>query len=1033
MTVDPLEPNPALWSLLFHGAPDAMSISDLDTGVYLDVNDAFLALFGQPREAVVGQSSLELGVWADSDGREPFLKELEAQGRVGNLPLRWRDPSGRLRLLEIAAQPVKAFGRSCLLASARDRTDKLIHEGIAEARLRLQAFAEAHSLRELLQATLDEAGELVDSPIGFYHFMEADQRTLRLQAWSTRTEREFCKAEGHGAHYGVDQAGVWVDCVRERRPVIHNDYAALPHKRGLPPGHAAVVRELVVPVIRGGRIMAILGVGNKPSPYGDLDVEAVRQLADQAWDIVERKMAEESLRSSEALFRAVFDSAPLGICYADLEGRFLRTNRRMADILGRPQEALQGLSYSDITHPEDLERDQWLVQSCLAGERSTFEMEKRYLRPDGSVVWVRLTVALVRDETGLPRMFVGQVEDITERRQVALELQASERRFRGLFEALKEGFALHEILTDETGKPIDYRFLEVNAAFEAMTGIPRSKWIGRRVKEILPTTEAVWIENYGRVALTGEPWEIEEFSRDLGRWYQVMAFSPAPRHFAVLTTDITSRKQAEADMAARAQERQVLLSAASVARVVPFSLDEEHGFVHLAESVLEVLGQPAIQFRRHPQRFRELLRAEDRPLLDQALAQARAGGLGVFEASLKRGEKQVIWTRWTLAAEGREIHGVIQDLTESHELQAQLLQSQKLESLGTMLSGITHDFNNLLMSILGYAEVLKALPDLPPPAQRGLEVINRAAQRGKGLVEQLLRFTRKSRTDRAEHDLNATAQEVQTLLLLSLEKRIRLNLELDPELPQVMVDAGQIHQVLMNLATNARDAIPGEGCITIRSGMEILSGAETQTFHRPPGAYVYLEVEDTGAGMNREVLARVFEPFFTTKPVGKGTGLGLSVVHGIVEAHRGILRCNSEPGRGTRFRVLLPVVATESLEAEGASPLPGILLLAEAGPAREEALRLLDELGYPVVLEGEPLSLIARHGLQPFGVVLLEAGRQELWAQLHKPLRTAALVGLVADPSQPWPGHAAPVALLRWPLQAQEFIQTLTRILGARD
>jgi len=147
-----------------------------------------------------------------------------------------------------------------------------------------------------MQQALDEIGLITHSPIGFYHFVKADQKTLSLQAWSTRTREEFCTAEGAGRHYSLDQAGVWVDCVYQRRPVIHNDYAALPHRQGMPPGHAEVRRELVVPTLRQGRIVSVLGVGNKPTAYDDQDVAVVSYVADIVWTLVERKRAQEALR-----------------------------------------------------------------------------------------------------------------------------------------------------------------------------------------------------------------------------------------------------------------------------------------------------------------------------------------------------------------------------------------------------------------------------------------------------------------------------------------------------------------------------------------------------------------------------------------------------------------------------------------------------------------------------------------------------------------------------------------------------------------
>jgi len=169
-------------------------------------------------------------------------------------------------------------------------------ESIMQARLRLLECANSHSLDEFLTATLDEIEALTGSTIGFYHFLESDQKTLSLQNWSTNTLKSICTASGKGSHYDIAQAGVWVDCVNERRPIIHNDYAFLPHRKGLPEGHAPIVRELVAPVFRGNLIKAIIGVGNKSNNYKINDIEIVSQLGDLSWDIVERKRAEEKVK-----------------------------------------------------------------------------------------------------------------------------------------------------------------------------------------------------------------------------------------------------------------------------------------------------------------------------------------------------------------------------------------------------------------------------------------------------------------------------------------------------------------------------------------------------------------------------------------------------------------------------------------------------------------------------------------------------------------------------------------------------------------
>ena len=175
-------------------------------------------------------------------------------------------------------------------------------ESILQTRLRLIQFAITHTLDELLQTTLDEVEVLTGSTIGYFHFLEAEQRMFILKAWSTNTVQNMCTAANSNGHYPVDQAGVWADCVRLRRPVIHNDYPALLHRKGLPEGHAPILREIAVPILRGDKIVAILGMGNKPRDYTPRDIELVSTLADFAWDIVEHQQAEDALRKSEEKF-----------------------------------------------------------------------------------------------------------------------------------------------------------------------------------------------------------------------------------------------------------------------------------------------------------------------------------------------------------------------------------------------------------------------------------------------------------------------------------------------------------------------------------------------------------------------------------------------------------------------------------------------------------------------------------------------------------------------------------------------------------
>ena len=289
--------------LLLQGAAlevsaNAIVIADRE-GIIQWANPAFTKLTGYtiPHE-VFGRNPRDLVKSGKQDQR--FYKKLWETILSGNPwhgELVNRRKDGTFYNEEMTITPLMKSGGeiSHFIAIKQDITERKQAEGLIEARLRLIEFAANHSVDELLVKTLDEVCEITDSPIGFYHFVEADQKTLTLQAWSTRTMQEYCKIEGKGLHYDMDLAGVWVDCLRQRQPVVHNDYSALPHRRGLPQGHAELVRELVVPIFREGLIVAILGIGNKTQNYTEKDIEIVSYFADIAWEISERKQAEVAI------------------------------------------------------------------------------------------------------------------------------------------------------------------------------------------------------------------------------------------------------------------------------------------------------------------------------------------------------------------------------------------------------------------------------------------------------------------------------------------------------------------------------------------------------------------------------------------------------------------------------------------------------------------------------------------------------------------------------------------------------------------
>jgi PAS domain S-box-containing protein len=292
-------------------------------------------------------------------------------------------------------------------------------ERVDGARLRLLEQAATSTLKELLTATLDLAEELTGSRIGFFHFVEDDQSTLWLQAWSTNTVARMCAAEGAGSHYPLDQAGVWADCVRVGKPVVHNDCAALRARKGMPPGHAQVVRELTVPVLRGGRICAVLGVGNKPVDYDDQDVADVSALADLAWDIAGRKRAEEALARSEAKYRGLFDTMMDGLVVVDMAGRVIESNGIYRSMLGFTAAELATRTYPELTPERWHAEEARIVAEQILSRGYSDVYEKEYRRKDGSTFPVELRTFLLRDG-GRPAAMWAIVRDVTERRQTEI-------------------------------------------------------------------------------------------------------------------------------------------------------------------------------------------------------------------------------------------------------------------------------------------------------------------------------------------------------------------------------------------------------------------------------------------------------------------------------------------------------------------------------------------------------------------------------------------------------------------------------------
>ncbi len=416
-------------------------------------NTASEKLYGYSEEEVLGKSLLELII--PPEMRSDVWQAIQQMAKTGQ-PI----PAAELSLMRKDGSLVTVYSSHAVVSIPGlptelfcldvDLTERKRTASLMNARVRISEYADTHTLDELLQKALDEAEALTDSRIGFAHFIKEDQRTLHLQMWSTNTLAHMCTAEGKGSHYPVGQAGVWAECVSTREPVIHNDYANLSpsRRKGLPEGHAPIVRELVVPILRNDLVVMIMGVGNKPYEYDDNDVEALSQLAGSVWDIVQRKQAEEALKTSERKYRLLHESMMDGFVSADMEGNFLDCNEIYRNMLGYSAAELAQLTYKDIT-PEKwraIETD--IVENQIIKRGYSDIYEKEYIRKDGTTFPVELHTVLQRDENGEPDGMWAIVRDVTERKQAEESLRESELFIKNVLNSI----TAHIAVLDGQGK-----------------------------------------------------------------------------------------------------------------------------------------------------------------------------------------------------------------------------------------------------------------------------------------------------------------------------------------------------------------------------------------------------------------------------------------------------------------------------------------------------------------------------------------------------------------------------------------------------
>jgi PAS domain S-box-containing protein len=592
-----------------------------------------------------------------------------------------------------------------------------------------------------------------------------------------------------------------------------------------------------------------------------------------------------------------------------------------------------------------------------------------------------------------------------------------------------------------------YRFVLVNPAFLKATGLAEEQVVGKLTAEVVPPSSLAAVHERYRLAIR---------ERRTVRWEEISPYPSGTKHGDVAVTplfdaagvctnlvgtvhDVTERREAEARIAGqaalldRAKDAIILRGIDDVVRFWNAGAERLYGWTRA-----EAVGRSIV----------ELLYRDTRAYAEARRQVAERGEWsGEIKQWTKSGRELIAECSWTLMrdAQGRPeaVLAINSDVTERKRLQAEVALAQRMDSLGTLAGGIAHDFNNLLSAIIGHLGL--AARELPPDHRtRGrLETVRAAADRATDLVRQILTFSRRQAPQRVPTRLQPIVEEALKLLRSTLPAMIEIRTRLEPEACDVLADPSQIHQVVMNLGTNAAHAMGSHGLLEVRLARvtlsEKLAGIAGEV---PPGRYMRLTLTDNGCGMDEATVPRIFDPFFTTKEAGRGTGLGLSVVLGIVKDHGGIIRVTSGRDQGSTFEIHLPEAAAATAPARRAPPLHDlrgrgerVFIVDDEAAVVAFLSETLSGLGYEVSGFTDPREALSAFAAAPAGVDALVSDYAmpgmtgtEL-ARACRRLRPALPIFMTSGYLRPEEAEEARLAGVQAVLQKPDFIEELARVL----
>jgi PAS domain S-box-containing protein len=720
-------------------------------------------------------------------------------------------------------------------------------------------------------------------------------------------------------------------------------------------------------------------------------------------DITERKSAEDALRKSEARYRSLFENMLEGYAYC----KMLFSNDKPEDFIylhvNAAFETLTGLKnvvgkkVSEVI-PGIKESDPGLIEPygrvALTGKPERFET---YVQ--GLQMWFSISVYSPEKE-----FFVAVFDVITERKRAEETLRESEEKYRHLVENLGKEYFFYR--HDNEGI-----FTYVSSSMTDMLGYSQQEIFTHYSEYLTDNPVNKEVVTHTDLSIQGHQqpsYDVEIYHRDgSARWLEVTEYpirGPAGNVIAVegIAKDITERKRAESALAEKEARLRLLVE------TIPdmiwlkdvdgryLSCNKMFGqLIGTRES--EIVGKTDYDFV--VKELANFIRDHDRKAMTAGKPSSRMEWV-TFASDGHRAFLNTIKTPM-FDAEGKIVGvlGIGRDITEYQKLEEQLRHAQKMESIGTLAGGIAHDFNNILSAIIGYGHVTLMKMPKDDPLRMNIEHILESADRAAALTQSLLAFSRKQIIDRKPVDLNNIIKKVEKFLVRVIGEDVEVRMALEKTTLTLFADAGQLEQVFMNLATNARDAMPHGGSFTIETAIIELDNRYISLHgYGKKGTYALISATDTGVGMNEETRKKIFEPFFTTKEVGKGTGLGLAMVYGILKQHEGFINVYSEPGKGTTFKIYLPLIKTEAMEelriieAEYTKGGTETILLAEDDASvRKLTILVLEQMGYTVIVANDGEEAVTkfmenkdRIQLLLFDIIMPKMNGREAYEEIKK-------------------------------------------------